>query len=129
MKSLWRLLLDGLRNLWDVIAKAGSEDPAEEVEVLARIEKNLADAPLSGLVAETMGGLAHEPLDNALEIAAMGGIPVVRVSRGDEAILINTNPTNLAIEGNNLSPVKARLLLMASLMKFDVSSFSSSSKQ
>ena len=90
----------------------------EEVEVLARIEKNLRDAPLSGLVAEGIGGNVHEPLWNALDIAALSGIPVVRVSRGDEGMMVTVNDADLTIEGNNLSPVKARLLLMATLMKF-----------
>jgi hypothetical protein len=90
----------------------------EEVEVSARIEKNLRDRPLSGFVAEGMGGRVHEPLETALEIAALSGIPVVRVARGDEWTLVRPNPSNLTVEGNNLSPLKARLLLMAALMKF-----------
>jgi L-asparaginase len=89
----------------------------EEVEVLARIDKNLRDAPLSGLVAEGIGGNVHEPLWNALDIASLSGIPVVRVSRGDEGMMVTVNGSDLTIEGNNLSPVKARLLLMATLMK------------
>ena len=90
----------------------------EEVEVSARIEKNLRDRPLSGFVAEGMGGRVHEPLEAALEIAALSGMPVVRVARGDEWTMVRPNPSNLTVEGNNLSPLKARLLLMAALMKF-----------
>ena len=96
-------------------------DPArveEEVEVLARVEKNLSDSPLSGLVAEGLGGIIYDPLKNALDIASLSGIPVVRVSRGDESVMVDTNPSDFSIEGNNLSPIKARLLLTATLMKF-----------
>jgi len=100
---------------------SGGDDPArveEEVEVLARIEKNLSDSPLSGLVAEGLGGTVYDPLRKALDIASLSGIPVVRVSRGDESMMVNVNSSDLSIEGNNLSPIKARLLLMATLMKF-----------
>ena len=100
---------------------SGGDDPArveEEVEVLARIEKNLSDSPLSGLVAEALGGTVYDPLRKALDIASLSGIPVVRVSRGDESMMVNVNSSDLSIEGNNLSPIKARLLLMATLMKF-----------
>lgn len=90
----------------------------EEVEVFARIEKNLRDRPLSGFVAEGIGGTVHEPLEKALEIASLSGMPVVRVSRDNEETMVSPNPFNLTIEGSNLSPLKARLLLMATLMKF-----------
>ena len=51
----------------------------EEVEVPARMEKNLRDSPLSGFVAEGIWGTVHEPLEKALEIASLSGMPVVRV--------------------------------------------------
>jgi len=92
--------------------------PDEEVEILSRIEKNLKDRALSGFVAEGISGTVHEPLEKALSIASLSGMPVVRVSRGDEATMVAPNPSNLTIEGSNLSPLKARLLLMAALMKF-----------
>ncbi|MBI2821817.1 MAG: asparaginase [Acidobacteria bacterium] len=97
-----------------------STSPEEEVEALARIEKNLRDRPLSGFVAEGLigNGGVHESLEKALAIASLSGLPVVRVSRGDEASMVAANPANLTIEGNNLTPGKARLLLMACLMKF-----------
>jgi len=97
----------------DALAKA-----EEEVEVSARIEKNLRDRPLSGFVAEGMGGRVHEPLEAALDIAALSGMAVVRVARGDEWTMVRPNPSNLTVEGSNLTPLKARLLLMAALMKF-----------
>ena len=90
----------------------------EEVEVFARIEKNLKDRPLSGFVAEGISGTVHEPLEKALEVASLSGMPVVRVSRDNEETMVRSNPANLTIEGSNLSPLKARLLLMAALMRF-----------
>jgi small ligand-binding sensory domain FIST len=90
----------------------------EEVEVFARIEKNLKDRLLSGFVAEGITGTVHEPLEKALAVAALSGMPVVRVSRDNEETMVRPNPSNLTIEGSNLSPLKARLLLMAALMRF-----------
>ena len=94
--------------------------PDEEVEIFARIEKNLKDRQLAGFVAEgtISSGAVHNSLEKALKIAALSGMPIVRVSRGDEGGRVRANPSNLTIEGSNLTAVKARLLLMAALMKF-----------
>ena len=54
----------------------------------------------------------------ALEFAAFSGWPVVRVSRGDEGGMVPVSPYDLTIEGSNLTAGKARMLLMATLMKF-----------
>lgn len=96
-----------------------SDDPAAEVEVVARIDKDLRDFPLSGFVLEANApyGNANEPLKRGLERAALRGIPVVRVSRGNAEGFVPPNARDLTIEGNNLTATKARLLLMASLMK------------
>ncbi len=45
-------------------------------------------------------------------------MPVVRVGRGNHEGITVTNPNDLFIEGNNLTATKARLLLMACLMRF-----------
>ncbi|MBI2370851.1 MAG: hypothetical protein HYV08_11555 [Deltaproteobacteria bacterium] len=92
----------------------------EEPEIFARVEKNLRDRPLSGIVAEgsTPYGGMQESMEKALNIAALSGIPVVVVSRGDMAGMVPVDPNNLFIEGNNLTAGKARLLLMAALLKF-----------
>jgi len=97
-----------------------SSDPAGEVEISARIEKNLRDAPLSGFVLEGNAPFAHvdEPLRRALERAALRGMPVVAVGRGNNEGFTHTNLLGeLLIGGNNLTSTKARLLLMACLMK------------
>lgn len=92
----------------------------EEPEIFARIEKNLKDRPLSGIVAEgsTPYGGMQESMEKALGVAAFSGIPVVRVSRGDTAGMVAVNPNDVFIEGNNLTAGKARVLLMAALIKF-----------
>ncbi len=104
-------------NRW--VKDSASADPSEEIEVLARIEKNLSERPLAGFVAEGMTpyGVVQEPLARALEIAALSGMPVVRVSRGDQGGMVAINPFDLMVEGSNLTAGKARLLLMAALMK------------
>jgi hypothetical protein len=56
-------------------------------------------------------------MEKALELAALQGMPVVRVGRGNNDGFTPTNPNNLSIEGSNLTATKARLLLMASLLK------------
>jgi len=61
---------------------------------------------------------SDEPTIAALRRAALTGMPVARVGRGNHEGFTPTNPTDLFIEGRNLTATKARLLLMACLMKF-----------
>jgi hypothetical protein len=93
------------------------DDPSTQVEVSARLEKDLSDFPLSGFVVEGNAPFANvnEPLRIALERAVLRGLPVVRVGRG--SIEGFTTPSNFFIGGSNLTATKARLLLMASIMK------------
>ncbi len=97
-----------------------SDDPDTVVEVLGRIEKNLVDSPLSGFVLEGNApySSSDEPTIAALRRAALTGMPVARVGRGNHEGFTPANPTDLFIEGSNLTATKARLLLMACLMKF-----------
>jgi len=97
-----------------------SSEPELIVEVLGRIEKNLVDSPLSGFVLEGNSpySSADVPTAAALRRAALTGMPVARVGRGDHAGFTPANPNDLFIEGSNLTATKARLLLMACLMKF-----------
>ena len=101
-------------------ADSYSDDAATEVEILARIEKNLNDFPLSGFVLEGNApyGNTYEPMLAALEKAAKQGMPLVRVGRGNQGGFVPPDPKDLFIEGSNLTASKARLLLMACLMKF-----------
>jgi len=97
-----------------------SDEADSEVEILARIEKNLQEFRLSGFVLEGQSPYSddNEPAMAALRQAALKGMLVVRVGRGDHEGITVTNPDDLFVEGSNLTATKARLLLMACLMRF-----------
>ncbi len=96
-----------------------SGDATSEVDILARIDKNLRDSPLAGFVAEGSApfGAMSNSVDAALKRAAFGGMPVVKAGRGNAGGFVDATRDPLAIAGNNLTATKARLLLMACLMK------------
>ncbi|MFE7136518.1 asparaginase domain-containing protein [Streptomyces sp. NPDC057644] len=100
-------------------AHAGGPPAAdEEVEILARIDANLAGTPLGGFVCEGMSpfGMADPTRNAALSVAVAAGMPVVRTGRGNTGgMAYRTDPT--FISGNNLTATKARMLLMAALLK------------
>ncbi|HUK39883.1 MAG TPA: asparaginase domain-containing protein [Candidatus Acidoferrales bacterium] len=103
------------------LSESQEADPETEIEISARMEKNLRDFPLSGFVAEGVSpyGNLMESLAAAMKRAALSGMPVVRVGRGNaEGFTKPPSATELIISGNNLTATKARLLLMACLMKF-----------
>jgi hypothetical protein len=97
-----------------------SGNESSELDILARIEKNLRDAPLGGFVAEGSApfGAMSNSVDAALKRATHRGMPVVKVGRGNAGGFVDAKRDPLAIAGNNLTATKARLLLMACLMKF-----------
>ena len=96
-----------------------SGDARSEVDILARIEKSLRDAPLAGFVAEGSApfGAMSNAVDAALKRATYSGMPVVKVGRGNAAGFVDPTRDPLAIAGSNLTATKARLLLMACVMK------------
>jgi L-asparaginase len=93
---------------------------AAEVDLLARIDKNLRDGRLAGFIAEGSApfGAMSNSVDAALKRATFSGMPVVKVGRGNAAGFVDPKRDPLAIAGSNLTATKARLLLMACLMKF-----------
>lgn len=94
-------------------------DPAGQVELLARLDAFLEQPVLGGIVAEGMvssGGVIR-PADAALERIVLSGFPVVKALRGNAEGFPRANEANLFIEANNLTATKARILLMASLLK------------
>ncbi len=98
-----------------------SRDPSSQVEILARLEALLSGPPqLAGFVGEGLApyGSQIAPVEAALDLAALSGFPVVRTARGDAHGFMQANATNLTLEGNNLTATKARILLMACLLKF-----------
>jgi L-asparaginase len=95
-------------------------DPEAEVDLVAMIGHMLKTAPLAGFVVEglTPYGRSVSIARYRLMLRAVhSGLPVVRVGRGNtEGFVPLDNP--LFIGGSNLTATKARLLLMACLMKF-----------
>lgn len=94
-------------------------DPSREIEILAAIERNLRDTPLAGFVIEGLspyGLLSSNARDAAMQRAVQRGMPVVCVGRGNNEGF--TPPRGLFIGGGNLTATKARLLLMACLLRF-----------
>ncbi len=87
-------------------------------EIETRIAENLAHHGLAGFVGEGAApyGSMSQWLDGALEKAVFSGMPVVKVGRGDQqGFAVRRQPLFLA--GSNLPATKARLLLMAALLK------------
>jgi L-asparaginase len=56
-------------------------------------------------------------VDAALKRATFSGMPVVKVGRGNAGGFVDAKRDPLAIAGSNLTATKARMLLMACLMK------------
>ncbi|MBV8131246.1 MAG: asparaginase [Alphaproteobacteria bacterium] len=98
----------------------GSADPEAEVDLIALIGRMLKTAPLAGFVVEGFtpyGRSASNARTRLMLRAVHSGLPVVRVGRGNtEGFVPLDNPS--FIGGSNLTATKARLLLMACLMKF-----------
>ena len=96
-----------------------SGDPSAEVDILARIDRNLLESPLAGFVAEGAApfGSMSSSVDAALKRAIFSGMPVVRVGRGNAEGLMDPHRNPFSIAGSNLTATKARLLLMACLMR------------
>jgi len=94
------------------------DEPEREVDILARLEQNLQDSPLAGFVTEGLSPYGT-PTANAPNTALLrtvySGMPVVAVGRGNNEGF--TAQRDVFLGGNNLTATKARLLLMACLMK------------
>jgi hypothetical protein len=96
----------------------GTPDPVVP-RVESAIARCLGESPLCGLVAEapTSGHFdRHDAL--ILDQAALSGFVVVKVSRGTPGSFMGTVEENLFVEGSNLNASKARVLLLACLLRF-----------
>jgi L-asparaginase len=104
-------------NYWD---NESTTDLEAEVDLVAMIGHMLKTAPLAGFVLEGLtpyGRTGSRARHRLLLRAVYSGLPVVRVGRGNtEGFVPLDNPS--FISGSNLTATKARLLLMACLMKF-----------
>ena len=94
-------------------------DPESEVDLIAQINYRLRHAPLSGFVVEGQSPYGHNTSISRQMLmlrAIHCGMPVVRVGRGNNDGF--SPPKDRFIGGRNLTATKARLLLLACLMKF-----------
>jgi hypothetical protein len=93
--------------------------PDDLPALAAVVEQKLGLGRLAGIVIEGLvpyGRLPSKASEALLQRAVFSGIPLVRVGRGTPEGF--ADPTPFTIAGSNLTSIKARLLLMASLMKF-----------
>jgi L-asparaginase len=97
----------------------GKLDLAREVDLVAMIEHMLTEAPLAGFVIEGLtpyGSMTSNARNALMRRAVLSGIPAVRVGRGHhEGFVPQRDPYTIA--GSNLASTKARMLLLASLMR------------
>ncbi len=91
----------------------------DAADLKALIAYKLSLGRLAGFITEGLvpyGRLPSSAREKLLERAVFSGLPVVRVGRGHAEGF--ADPAPLAISGSNLTATKARMLLMACLMKF-----------
>jgi L-asparaginase len=122
--SAGRLLADAIPVV--SIMKDGSysgidfgDDPELEIDMIASIDHKLAMGRLAGFIVEGLVpyGTPPSPARHKLMLrAAFSGVPVARVGRNAPQGF--TDPHEFQITASNLTATKARLLLMACLLKF-----------
>jgi hypothetical protein len=94
-------------------------DTAPEIDLIASIEHKLGLGLLTGFVIQGLVPYGRTPShtrSKLLHKATFSGIPVAMVGRG--APMGFSDPTDFHIAATNLTAIKARLLLMACLLKF-----------
>ena len=104
-------------NYWD---DDSTVDLEAEVDLVALIGHMLKSAPLAGFVVEGLtpyGRNVSNARHRLMLRAVHSGLPVVRVGRGNTEGFVPLHDPSF-IGGSNLTATKARLLLMACLMKF-----------
>ena len=99
-------------------APDGEIDFNRAPDLLAMLDYLNAHAPLAGIVFEGLapyGSTQDRTRNRLIQRALYSGLPVVRVGRGaTEGFVPRRDP---CITGSNLTATKARILLMAALMK------------
>jgi L-asparaginase len=95
------------------------DDPLLERDLIASIEHKLSLGMLTGFVIQGLvpyGTTPSQARHKLMLKAAFSGIPVAKVGRG--APMGFSDPHEFQIAATNLTATKARLLLMACLLKF-----------
>jgi hypothetical protein len=95
------------------------DDSSLELDLIASIEHKLSLGMLTGFVVQGLvpyGSSPSQARHKLLLRATLSGIPVAKVGRG--APMGFADPHEFQIAATNLTATKARLLLMACLLKF-----------
>ncbi|HVA15866.1 MAG TPA: asparaginase domain-containing protein [Stellaceae bacterium] len=95
------------------------DDPSRELDLIYLLEFKLGLGRLAGFITEGQvpyGSMTSQARKKVMEKAIYSGMPVVQVGRGAPEGF--ADGTSLFIAGSNLTATKARLLLMACLMRF-----------
>jgi hypothetical protein len=95
------------------------DDPVVTADLLALLARKLETSRLAGFVLEgttPYGKMTSSVRQAVLQKAIYSGLPVVRVGRGNPEGF--ADPDEYFIAGSNLTATKARMLLMACLLKF-----------
>jgi L-asparaginase len=95
------------------------DDPAVTADLVALLARKLDAKRLAGFVIEgtsPYGKMTSSVRQAVLRKAIHSGLPVVRVGRGNPEGF--ADPDDYFIAGSNLTATKARMLLMACLLKF-----------
>jgi L-asparaginase len=98
----------------------GSPDPEAEVDLLAMVGYMLKSGQLAGFIVEGFTPYSRSASNARHQLmlrAVQSGLPVVRVGRGNTEGFVPLHDPYF-IGGSNLTATRARLLLMACLMKF-----------
>jgi L-asparaginase len=110
--------LVGLVKMGQYMEQSDEVDASSQVGILTRVARVVGSGALGGFVAEGSApfGTLGESAEAALRIATFSGLPIVKVGRGGGGVSEKTYAP-FAIAGGNLTAPKARLLLMAALLK------------
>lgn len=95
------------------------DDPAVTADLVALLARKLETNRLAGFVIEgttPYGKMTSSVRQRVLRKAIYSGLPVVRVGRGNPEGF--ADPDEYFLAGSNLTATKARMLLMACLLKF-----------
>ena len=100
------------------VEESDEVDATREAGILGHVARVVASGALGGLVAEGSAPYAtmNESAEAALRVAVFSGLPVVKVGRGGGGVADRAYAP-FAVAGSNLTAPKARLLLIAALLK------------